>query len=311
MLRMHSNGRFIRTDKRFLSRQPAPAVTAMLVLIVIIAGSASSGAQSQSPQTTAPKAPQAIDQKLPVDPTKKPRLGPEEIAAIKVQNARAAKMNEIVARVNTAMEVKDWSVVESGSRQLLEMEPGKYSYYSMLGAALLNLEKCEEGLTVLDKGIQLAQDVTAPEDAEAKAKATTSLMLGYQGHCYLKQKKSEEAVAAFTKAEPLDPRPGVVNFNLCATYYNMMVYEKKTLDRERLKAAVASCNKSIDADSSRAPAYFIKGAFLIAQTADHHGNVTFPPEAIVAIKKYLELDPKGLYVSGAKELLESAGEKVK
>lgn len=245
--------------------------------------------------------------RLPQEPA---RLTPEQIDDIKAQNARARKINAVIIQVNAALQAGKWGEVETGARQLLEMDSGNYRFYGMLGSALFNLERCEQAVSILDKGILAAREVTTPEEAAAQARESMALMLTTQGNCYVKLEKSQEAITAFSRAAALDPHPGVVNFNLCATSYNRMVYEtKKAPDPESLTAALAACDHALEAEPTRAVAYFMKASLLIARTLNREGNVTVNADAISALKKYLELAPEGPDAEKAKALLAAAGER--
>jgi tetratricopeptide (TPR) repeat protein len=156
-------------------------------------------------------------------------------------------------------------------------------------------------LATYEKAITAAQNVATPAADPAKSKIAVSQMLTSEGNSYLKLRKNEEAIAAFSKAAELSPNPGVAYFNLCATQYNMGHSED----------AVAACDKAIAADPNKADAYFIKGSVLIAEsTTDAKGQLTPPPGTAEALKKYLELAPDGGHVQDVKQMLDFIGAKV-
>jgi tetratricopeptide (TPR) repeat protein len=225
----------------------------------------------------------------------------EKIEAIKAQRAKAMNENTIISQVNAAMQAKNYADAETGLKQLLEMEPNKYEFYNGLGTAQLNLGEYEEAVQTLEKGLQLAQNVTDPKEDPAKVKSAMGQMLTNQGNAYLKLKKTTEATAAYEKAASLDPNPGTAYFNLCATMYNT----------GNMQGAAVACDKAIAADPTRADSYFIKGSSLYGLgTLDKQGKYTVPPATIEALNKYLELAPDGGHAADVKAMLEAVGAKI-
>src|SRR5208283_5531193 len=97
-----------------------------------------------------------------------------------------------------------------------------------------------------------------------------SAILTQMGNAYLHLKRTEEAIAAYTKAAPLAANPGLAYFNLCAVLYNI----------GRTDGALAACNKAIDADPGRADAYFVKGSVLVGQSTVKDGKPVAPPGTV-------------------------------
>jgi len=229
--------------------------------------------------------------------------------AAKAQNEKAIASNALIPQLNSAVENKQWTQAEGLSKQLIELNPEMWPYRQAMGTAQLNLGKYDDAVKSYDAGIKLAQaemeskalaSDTANAD-RAKAKTGVALMLTNQGNAYLKLKKNELAVAAYTKAAELDPNPAVAYFNLCATQYNM----------GNMAAAETVCEKAIAADPKKADAYFIKGSALFGDgKLDAQGKYLLPPGTVEALKKYLELAPDGGHVSDVKAMLEAAGVKI-
>jgi tetratricopeptide (TPR) repeat protein len=240
--------------------------------------------------------------------TEQPKLTKEELAqqlaqreALKAKNAKALNQNAIISQVNAARQAKNYEEAATGLKQLIQMEPNRYEYYSGLGNAQLNLGQYEDAVQTLDKGIQLAQNPTDPKEDAAKAKAAVGQMLTDEGNAYLKLKKTNEAVAAYEKAASMDPNPGTAYFNLCATMYNT----------GNMEGAVTACDKAIAADPTKADAYFIKGSSMYGLgKLDKEGKYTVPPGAAEALNKYLELAPTGSHAADVKAMLEAVGAKI-
>jgi tetratricopeptide (TPR) repeat protein len=127
-----------------------------------------------------------------------------------------------------------------------------------------------------------------------------SQMLTQKGNAYLKLRKNDEAIAAYTKAAELSPNQGLAYFNLCATYYNL----------GKMDEAAAVCDKCIAVEPTRADAYFVKGSALFSKgKLDAKSKYMVPPGTAEALNKYLELSPTGSHAKDVKEMIEMIGAK--
>ena len=239
-----------------------------------------------------------------------PKMSQEEIEKIKAGNAKAEGINALIAQYNTALQAKDWNAAIPPLQGMVAADPNRWEYLQALGNAQLNAGNYEDSVKSFEQGIQVAQGYvsgTTPKDPKnpnsdpAKAKAGMGQMYANEGAAYLKLKKNNEAVAAYTKAAEMDPNPGVAYFNICATQYNS----------GNTEGALSACDKAIAADPNRPDAYFIKGSLLIASsTTDKDGKVKPAPGTEEALKKYLELAPDGPHANDVKQMLEYLGSKV-
>ena len=128
-----------------------------------------------------------------------------------------------------------------------------------------------------------------------RAKAGMADMLLSEGNAYLKLKKYDEAMGAYTRAAELSRDPATAYFDLCVAHYNA----------RKMEGALEACDKAIAADPRRADAYYIKGALLFTSaTQDKNGKVIAPPGTVEAFKKYLELAPQGAEAKSARQMLE-------
>jgi tetratricopeptide (TPR) repeat protein len=238
------------------------------------------------------------------------KLTKEQEEKIKAENAKITNINSLISLAQTALQTQNWAEAEISLTQLVGMEPWRWEFFQALGNAQSNLQKYEEAAATFDKGIQAAQAViagTAPKSPGAgapdpvKAKTGIGQMLASQGNVYLKLKKNDEAVAAFTKAAEMDPNPGLAYFNLCATQYNT----------GNMDAAEAACTKAIAADPNKADAYFIKGSAMFGKgKMDANNKWTVPDGTAQALNKYLELAPTGAHANDVKQMLEAVGAKI-
>jgi len=214
---------------------------------------------------------------------------------------KAARNDEIVTQVNAAMSAKDWKRAKELLPQLIAGEPDRWEYYQWFGNAQSNLGEYADAAATYAQGIRKAeiQSGSASDPGKVKAlKAGIGQMLVGQGNAYLKLRRTADAMVAYANAAEADPNPGLAYFNLCATAYNLG-------DMER---AVPACEKSIQADPTRADAYFIKGSALFARgTLDKQGKYVVPPGTVEALRKYIELAPNGSHANDVNAMLEAAG----
>src|SRR5665213_1389945 len=71
--------------------------------------------------------------------------------------------------------------------------------------------------------------------------------------------------------------------------------------------AAAACRKSLQADPSKADAWFILGSVLFGEaTIDANGKIAISAEARHALDKYFELAPEGPHAPDVKQMLDSA-----
>lgn len=250
-----------------------------------------------------------------------PKISQEEVEKIKASNAKAEGINALIGQYNAAATAKDWKAAIAPLQGMIAADPQRWDYMQALGNAQLNAglaatddtEKATlfgDSVKSFEQGIQVAQGYASgatPKDPKnpfsdpAKAKQGIGQMYANEGNAYLKLKKNNEAVAAYTKAAEMDPNPGMAYFNLCATQYNT----------GNVEGALAACDKAIAADPNKADAYFIKGSLLIASsTTDKDGKVKPAPGTEEALKKYLELQPDGPHAADVKQMLSYLGSTV-
>jgi tetratricopeptide (TPR) repeat protein len=229
-----------------------------------------------------------------------PKYTKEQLEEFKKQNERAAAINALIQQAQTAISAKNWKDAVPPLQQLVAMDPTGWPFYSSLGDAQLNLGQYEQAIETYEKGIQGAErksavDPANPSSDTAAKKAGTAKMLTNTGNAYLKLRKNDEAVAAYTKAAAMDPNPATAYFNLCATQYNI----------GNTEGALNACGKAIATDPNKADAYFIKGSVLMAEsTVTKDGKTLAPAGTVEALKKYLQLAPNGGHVADVKQMLD-------
>jgi tetratricopeptide (TPR) repeat protein len=235
----------------------------------------------------------------------KPGAGPskEELEKMKTERDKAINENTLIAQLNPALQAKDWATAEPILTKLIAMNPNRWDYQQALGNAQFSEGKYDEAVATFDKAIPIAENATKtdPKADPAKAKAGVSQMLTNEGNAYLKLKKNDKAIEAYTKAASMDPNPATAYFNICATQYNT----------GNTQGALAACDKAIAADPNRADAYFIKGSLMVGDSKlDKDGKLQAPAGASDALNKYLELAPDGPHANDVKAMLQAIGAKI-
>jgi tetratricopeptide (TPR) repeat protein len=235
----------------------------------------------------------------------KPGTGPskEELEKMKAERDKAIGENTLIAQLNPALQAKDWATAEPILTKLIAMNPNRWDYQQALGNAQFSEGKYEEAVATFDKAIPIAENATKtdPKADPAKAKAGVAQMLTNEGNAYLKLKKNDKAIEAYSKAASMDPNPATAYFNICATQYNT----------GNTQGALAACDKAIAADATRADAYFIKGSLMVGDSKlDKDGKLTAPAGTSEALNKYLELAPDGPHAGDVKAMLQAIGAKI-
>ena len=261
--------------------------------------------------TSAPDAPIRLDLEIsgaPAAPVPS-ASSPAPAAAPSPESAREAEIDAQIRRYESAVRAGDHQTEIAALKAIVAADPARWDYFESLGNAQFSLGDFENAAQSFDKGIQAAQQflsntasdrsVITKSDRD-RARAGMSQMLLNQGNAFLKLKKNDEAISAYTRSAESAANPAAAYFNLCIIHYNA----------RDVARAVDACDKTTAADPGKAEAYFLKGAMLFTEAKpDKNGKVTAPPGTSEALHKYLELAPQGSYASNAKQMLEYIGAK--
>ena len=116
-----------------------------------------------------------------------------------------------------------------------------------------------------------------------------------KGNALLKLKRDAEAVEAYNHSAEFAANQGLAYFNVCAVLYNI----GNTHD------SAAACRKCVQADPSRANAWFVLASDLFADLpVTAQGKVVASPETKDALEKYLALAPDGPHAADVKAMLD-------
>jgi len=220
-----------------------------------------------------------------------PTPAPVNVTLLKQQRADALAQNDLITQVQAAQAAKDWPKAESLLLQLIAMDPNDWQYRQALADVQL-----KEG-----KYAAAADSYAGALLVAGKAKLTPairqamSVMYTNEGNAFIKLKRNDEAMKAFTQAAQLSDHPATAWFNLCATQYNL----------GQMDGALAACDKAIAADPTKADAWFIKGSVLVGNSSvDANGKTVAPPGAVEALQTYMKLAPNGPHAGDVKAMLE-------
>lgn len=235
----------------------------------------------------------------------KPGAGPSkaEMEKLKAEREKGMNLNALIVQYNAAQTAKNWQEAADILKKMITAEPNRWEYQKALGDTELNLGQYQEAADTYEKVIPLAENATKtdPKADPAKAKVAVGQMLTNEGNAYLKLKKNDKAIEAYTKAAAMDPNPATAYFNICATQYNT----------GNTQGALAACDKAIAADPARADAYFIKGSLMVGESKlDKEGKLQATPGTSEALNKYLELAPDGPHANDVKAMLQAIGGKI-
>lgn len=220
-----------------------------------------------------------------------PTPAPVNVTQLKQQRAQAVAQNDLITQLQAAQAAKDWPKAEALAEKLTALDPEDWQYRQALADVRFHRGDYAGALEAYTAALADAGKVkVTPTLREAMA-----LMYTNEGNAYIKLKRNDEAIKAYTQAAQLSVHPATAWFNLCAVQYNLGAVDP----------ALAACDKAIAADPTKADAYFIKGSVLMGNASvDASGNTVVPPGTVEALQKYLELAPQGAHAGDVKQMLD-------
>ena len=211
-------------------------------------------------------------------------------ASAGAQNAEA-----LTAAYNQAMQAKDWPTALAASQQLVSLKATSQNL-SFLGTAQSYSGSADMALATYDLALAAAeQEKPADRQAQGNWKDGLSKIYIGRGNALLKLKRDTEAIDNYNRSAEYAANAGQAYFNLCAVFYNM----------GNTKDSAAACRKCVQADSTRANAWFVLGSDLFADLpVTAQGKVQASPETREALEKYLALAPEGPHAADTKAMLD-------
>jgi tetratricopeptide (TPR) repeat protein len=224
-------------------------------------------------------------------------------AAPQTSPGTSAQNPDALTEYNQAMQARDWPHAVSAAGQLVSLHTNSQNL-KLLANAQLYSGLASDALGTYDRALAAAQQEKpaagqAGDHASDQATGTwksglADIYIG-KGNALLKLKRTSEAIEAYNQGAEFALNQGRAYFNICATLYNI----------GDTHGAPAACRKCLEADPSKADAWFILGSVLFADSpTDSNGKVVASPETRQALEKYLTLAPDGPHAADVKAMLE-------
>lgn len=230
---------------------------------------------AQSPSGPAPP---------PTAPVPTPNLG-----VAMAQAAKVRQLTALFAQHQKLRAAKQWPQAIGVARQALALAPGSPLLISMLGQDELS-------------GGQVAAAVADFQKASALAPAAANYLMDL-GRALNAENHPRQAMAAWKRAGKLDPNAAKIElYNQGVKFYN----------QSAMPQAAAALGAALKLDPTLAPAWFYRGMALLSSAAVNPktGAILAPPAALIALKKYLQLQPQGPNAAVAQATLQQLAGKV-
>ncbi len=214
-----------------------------------------------------------------------------------------------------AMIAKDWPAAVAAAQQLVDGNATSANLLLLANAQLYattgqsGTGPLEAALATYDRALAAVEkEKPAPEQSDKAQPDQDQALQAWKdsiakidigkGNALLKLKRNPDAIDAYNRSAELSSNPGLAYFNICAVAYNI----GDTAD------SAQACRKCVQADPTRANAWFILGSDLFADARiDANGKVSITEETRQALNKYLELAPDGPHAADVKAMLDMAG----
>lgn len=214
-------------------------------------------------------------------------------------NAAQDSLKMAAADTEPAKKTADYQAAVDKLNQAGQMDTNQPAIWNSLGQAYEGLGKAQTG-DARTKSLDQAIDSYKKSLA---IKADDPGVYNQIGNLYGMEKKMPEASEALTKAAQLDPQMAP------KAYYNMGA---NLVNGGQPDKAAEFFKKATDADPNYADAWYQYGSLLMMQgkVDPKSGKQSYPPETVIALKKYVELQPSGPHSQEANAMLQAMGEQV-
>ena len=219
------------------------------------------------------------------------------VAAHSIAQTPAAQNTpeSLTAAYNQAMQAREWSQAVTVAQQLVGLKATSLSL-KLLANAQLYSGSPDGALATYGQAIAAAEE-EKPAEGPAMGGWKDGLSQIYigKGNALLRLKRNDEAIEAYNQSAVFAANQGLAYFNVCAVLYNI----------GNTKDSAAACRKCVQADPSRANAWFVLGSDIFADLpVVAQGKVQASPETREALEKYLALAPDGPHAAEVKAMLE-------
>lgn len=235
--------------------------------------------------------------KLPPEQRKALEEAKKRNAEIMKENQGVGKLNDLLKQARAANAAKQYAQADGLMQQAVVIKPDAAVLWLELGIAQTGEKKWDDAATSLKKALDLDTNSKKP-NPEIEAADNNAL-----GEVYANSNKIPDATAAYDAAAKLQPS------NASMFYTNETIVLSRAGQTD---ATIASADKAIAADPTKAIPYYLKGQALISKaTVDPKTQkIVAPPGTAEAYQKYLDLAPNGPMAPEAKSVLAEIGEKV-
>ncbi|MGB9406038.1 MAG: hypothetical protein WCA89_00780 [Terracidiphilus sp.] len=204
-------------------------------------------------------------------------------------------VQSLTAEYNQAMQAKEWPRAVTIAQQLVAQKATSVNL-KLLGNAQLYSGSADAALATYGQALATAQ-MEKPAKGQPMNEWKDGLSQIYigKGNALLRLKRNDEAIEAYNQSAVFATNQGLAYFNICAVLFNI----GNTHD------SAAACRKCVQADPTRANAWFVLGSDLFADLpVTAQGKVQASPETREAFEKYLALAPDGPHAADVKAMLE-------
>jgi tetratricopeptide (TPR) repeat protein len=219
--------------------------------------------------------------RLPVEPGSGTNLAggrktKDQQELIRQENARAAKINRLVAQYHTSLAAEDWPSAMGQLKQLIVIDPHRWEFYQNLGTLQANQGLNKEAAHSYARGVEEAQKILAnPSDTDHALTNIGDLLLA-EADCYLRMDKTDDAVALYNKAAAAYPHPYMARYRACSALNNLGKSDE----------AAEKCNQAIADDPTQWGPYQMLGGIFTAAGK--------PKEALDAYRRGIAVAQKSL-----------------
>ncbi|MGD0739650.1 MAG: tetratricopeptide repeat protein [Terracidiphilus sp.] len=225
-------------------------------------------------------------------------------APVSPQTSAQNTPQALQATYDQAMKAKDWAGAIAAAQQLVDANATSANLLLLANAQLYattgqsDTGPLETALATYDRALAAAQqEKPAQGQPDTAWKDGVSKIYVGRGNALLKLKRTPEAIESYNHSAELSSNPGLAYFNVCAVLYNI----------GDTGNSAAACRKCVQADPTRANAWFVLGSDLFADApVSSAGKVTITVETRQALEKYLELAPDGPHAADTKAMLQMA-----
>ena len=200
----------------------------------------------------------------------------------------------LTALYNQAMQAKEWPRAVTLAQQLVAQKATSLNL-KLLATAQLYTGTADVALATYDQALAAAEQ-EKPAEGQPMTEWKNGLSQIYigKGNALLKLKRTAEAIEAYNQSAVFAANQGLAYFNVCAVLYNI----------GNTHESAAACRKCVQADPTRANAWFVLGSDLFADAPINNGKVVATAETREALEKYLALAPDGPHAADVKAMLD-------